>query len=117
VRDHLLTGDGLYAALKVLEYSIKSEKTIHLLRQIFESCPSVNRKISVNDKSIVNHPSVKTAIGNLIKDLPKDMRLIVRPSGTEQIIRISAEGTDLHFLEEIVDRLSYVIKSVQENTK
>ncbi|MDR0753207.1 MAG: phosphoglucosamine mutase [Holosporaceae bacterium] len=108
VKSHAPTGDGLFAALKVLEYLVKSGKTCSQLR-FFTPYPTVSKNLRVSDKSILQNPVVWRVIQNFEKRLDGRGRLVVRPSGTEPVIRIWAEGENATELEQMVNELSLTI--------
>ncbi|MDR2646497.1 MAG: phosphoglucosamine mutase [Holosporaceae bacterium] len=108
VKSHASTGDGLFAALKVLEYLIKSGKICSQLR-FFEPYPTVSRNLHVQNKSILQNPAIQRVIQEFEKRLGGHGRLVVRPSGTEPVIRIWMEGENATELEEMADELSLVI--------
>ncbi|MDR0580821.1 MAG: phosphoglucosamine mutase [Holosporaceae bacterium] len=108
VKSHASTGDGLFAALKVLEYLVKSGRTCSQLR-FFEPYPTVSRDLRVQDKSILQNPVVQRVIQKLEKRLDGCGKLVIRPSGTESIIRIWIEGENTMELEKMADELSLVI--------
>ncbi|MDR0968533.1 MAG: phosphoglucosamine mutase [Holosporaceae bacterium] len=112
VASHAYTGDGLFAALKVLEYMIKNRKKCGELR-FFEPCPTVSKNIRVKDKSVVQDESVQRAIGKFAKQLEGRGKLIVRPSGTEPVVRICVEGEDVAELQNIADELSLIIENLR----
>jgi phosphoglucosamine mutase len=104
VKSHAPTGDGLFAALKVLEYLVKSGKTCSQLR-FFEPYPTVSRNLRVRDKSILQSSAVQRIIQKFEKQLDGRGKLVVRPSGTEPVIRIWAEGENATELEQMMDEL------------
>jgi phosphoglucosamine mutase len=109
IRSHALTGDGLFTSLKLLEYVISSRLSFRDLRRIFRPYPTVTRNIEVTDKSILHQESIKSALQSIEKKI--NGRLIVRPSGTEPLIRILAEGQNERSLAEAVDQLSQLLKN------
>jgi phosphoglucosamine mutase len=108
IKSHLLTGDGLFAALKVVEYMLKSGKKCSQLR-LFQSFPTVSKNLRTADKSVLSRPDIEEAIQKFANRLKGRGKLIVRPSGTEPIIRILAEGDDPAELRSIVEELSLII--------
>ncbi len=86
------TGDGILAALKVLEIMSKLEKTTSSIFNLYENSPQIKinipyKKISKNTFNYINNLNKK-------KVIDKDMRLLIRLSGTEPLIRILVEGND-----------------------
>ncbi|MDR1560999.1 MAG: phosphoglucosamine mutase [Holosporaceae bacterium] len=112
VKYHSLTGDGLFAGLKVIEYLINFQKQSCDLKNIFKSYLCINENVRVKNKSIINNPKVIEKIKQSQEQLHNSGRLIVRLSGTEPIIRIYAEGDDIDELKSIVDHLVETIKKV-----
>ncbi|MBR1733996.1 MAG: phosphoglucosamine mutase [Alphaproteobacteria bacterium] len=111
IKQHAPTGDGLFAALSVLNYLIKSGKKISDLYNIFKPYPVVSRNIKVSDKNILSKISSQI---NFYKNMLLNRgKLIVRASGTEPLIRISAEGEDQSELESIVSDIAKIIQEAQ----
>ena len=104
IKPHALTGDGLFAGLKVIEMMLRSEKKFSELR-LFDPCPSVNKNVRVTDKSVIEDEKIKKIIENCKAELLDKGKLIVRPSGTEPLIRITAEGENPDQLKDIVERI------------
>jgi phosphoglucosamine mutase len=112
IRRHALTGDGLFTALKLLEYVMKSGLTSGELRRIFKPYPSLTRNLKVVNKSIALHESIRNAIKSMEKKI--NGRIIVRPSGTESLIRIQAEGPEEQPLADAVNQLSQLLENFGE---
>jgi phosphoglucosamine mutase len=111
LKDHLPTGDALFAALKVLEYSAKFGRSISELGRIFQSYPTVSRNIKIKDKTILANRHIQAAIEKFQHQLhAHNARLVVRPSGTESLIRIYAEGNQKSPLENVVNQLENLLK-------
>ena len=93
--DKTSTGDGIIAALQVLAIMIKQQKTLkeltsglHLLPQ---SLLSLKTDIAAN---LASHPQVLDAVKDLDSTLKNTGRVLLRPSGTEPILRVMVEGQD-----------------------
>lgn len=117
VREHALSGDGLFTALKVLKYLEKLHKKLSDLCNIFVSYPVISRNIKVKDghdkmRLISDKRVAKLRIKHEQKLLNRG-KIIVRPSGTESLIRVSAEGEDETELREIVADISEAIEATQ----
>ncbi len=106
--DYSSTGDGLIAALQVLRVFMKSksqrpEVKFSDIARVFTPVPQILRNVRVKDKSILSQDHIQLEIQkaeNRLKTIKG--RLLVRPSGTESLIRIMAEGDDPVVLEEII---------------
>lgn len=82
------TGDGILTAIKVMEMMLESKKPLSALLQGYEPLPSVSLDLPVCRKETIFLPTVQARI----KELSAAGRVIVRPSGTENVVRIYAEG-------------------------
>jgi phosphoglucosamine mutase len=116
VSDYAPTGDGLLTALKIIMYMLEADKSSVALGKIFRAYPSVSANINVRDKSIIHEVSFAEKIAVDQERLGKNGRLVVRPSGTEPVIRIMAEGTDQLELQKIVDELSSFIAQLNSSS-
>lgn len=110
--EHALTGDGLYTCLKILSYMVKEKYTLEDLYQILKLCPSILKNIKVHDKNVILNQEIINLINESQNQLQGNGKIIVRPSGTESVIRILAEGDDIAFLKIIIKRLSEKILEV-----
>ncbi|MDR0556156.1 MAG: phosphoglucosamine mutase [Holosporaceae bacterium] len=108
IRSHALTGDGLFAGLKVLEHMLRLGKKCSELR-LFEPYPTIQENVPITDRSVINEKSVQQTIRKFEKQLDGRGKLIVRHSGTEPVLRICAEGEDPAELQQLVDTLVQVI--------
>ncbi len=113
IKSHALTGDGLFSGLKAIEMMLRSGKNFSELR-LFDPSLSINKNIRVKDKSIIENEKIKSVIENCKKELENNGKLIVRPSGTEPLIRLTAEGEDLDQLNRILEKISAAIKEEAE---
>ena len=83
------TGDGLVTAIMIMEALVEQKKTVDLLLKDYKSLPQVTVNVAVEDKVFAAEILLKDAEA-LSKSL--GVRLVVRPSGTEEVVRIMAEG-------------------------
>ncbi len=105
------TGDGLLAALQVLAILKESGKTASQLLNVFKPVPQILKNVRFEKGAKpLDHPDVKSALSAAEKTLATSGRLLVRPSGTEPVIRIMAECDDVKVVEKIIDDLSTVIQ-------
>ncbi len=113
IASHAYTGDGLFAAMKVLKYMIENNKKCSELR-LFETYPTVSTNLNTKDKSIILKPDIQKQIQKFEQQLLNRGKLIVRASGTEPLIRISAEGENKEELQKIVNEISSIIESSEQ---
>lgn len=104
------TGDGLIAALQVLAIIKEQEKPASEVLHVFDPVPQILKNVRFDKESKpLEQKLVQDAIGEAETRLNGSGRLLVRPSGTEPVIRIMAEGDDAVMVETIVDNLCAVI--------
>lgn len=104
--DYSSTGDGLIAALQVLQLFIKKGGSFSHFSNIFTPVPQLLRNLRVRDKSILKETIILRAIEQAQQSLEAiHGRLLVRPSGTEPIVRLMGEADDIEKLTDIIDRL------------
>jgi len=109
------TGDGLVSALQVLSCVQKIGVPMSELCRKFEPVPQVlkNVRISGGGKPLENS-RVKKVIAAGEKKLGKGGRLVIRPSGTEPLIRVMAEGDDMKLVTKVVDDIVEAISTMRD---
>jgi phosphoglucosamine mutase len=110
--DYGTTGDGLVAALQILACVKRSGKTVSEVCRRFEPVPQLLRNVRFAGGKPLEDKTVKQAISEAESQLAKNGRLVIRPSGTEPLIRVMAEGDDQGQIERIVNDLIGVIAAV-----
>ncbi len=111
--DHGTTGDGLVAALQILAAVKRTGKTVSEICHRFDPVPQLLRNVRFSGGKPLEDATVKQAIADAEAELAKSGRLVIRPSGTEPLIRVMAEGDDKEQVERIVNGLVDVIASVR----
>jgi phosphoglucosamine mutase len=107
--DYATTGDGLLAALQVLSEVVGQGKPVSEVCDLFEPLPQVLKNVRFAGGKPLEDLKVVASIANAEKRLGHQGRLVIRPSGTEPLIRVMAEGDDATMVNEIVDELCVVI--------
>lgn len=107
------TGDGLVAALQILACVKRTGKTVSEICHRFEPVPQLLRNVRFSGGKPLENATVKQAIAVAESELSRNGRLVIRPSGTEPLIRVMAEGDDREQVERIVNELVSVIGSVR----
>ena len=101
--DYTTTGDGFIAALQVLAVVKRSGKSVSEICHRFEPLPQVLKNVRYKNGAPLENAGVRSAIASAEKKLGQGGRLIVRPSGTEPVIRVMGEGDDKILVEAAVD--------------
>ncbi|MFK4005052.1 phosphoglucosamine mutase [Qipengyuania sp. NPDC077563] len=110
--DHGTTGDGTVAALRVLASLVRSGKRASELLHVFDPVPQLLKNVRYSGGAPLENQKVKQAIVDSEKELEGKGRLVIRPSGTEPVIRVMAEGDDAGQVEKVVDRICDAVKAV-----
>jgi phosphoglucosamine mutase len=103
--DYTTTGDGFVAALQVLAVVKKSGKPVSQACHRFEPLPQILKNVRYKSGKPLEDAKVKTAIASAEKKLDGQGRLVIRPSGTEPVIRVMGEGDDRELVEAAVDHV------------
>lgn len=113
--DYTTTGDGLISALQFLAELVESDKSASDLTNVFVPLPQKSADIPIPDDC---HPlsdeSLTATILNCKTQLSDKGQLIVRQSGTENLVRILVESSDTDLMQEIYERLVLAIKIAQK---
>jgi len=104
------TGDGILTALQLLSVLAENGKKLSELAASMETYPQVLMNVRVKDKAWENNEAIRRIIAENEAKLAGDGRILVRPSGTEPLIRVMAEGKEHGLLEEIVGEIGKIIK-------
>ena len=107
--DFSTTGDGLIAALQVLGEVVRQQKPVSQVCKLFTPLPQLLKNVRFTSGKPLENAEVKSAIKDAEATLGKSGRLLIRPSGTEPLIRVMAEGYDESLVKKIVDQLCAVI--------
>lgn len=101
--DYTTTGDGFVAALQLLAVVKRRNKPVSEVCHRFEPLPQVLKNVRFKAGKPLENAGVRSAIASAEKRLGCQGRLIVRPSGTEPVIRVMGEGDDKTLVEAVVD--------------
>ncbi len=107
--DFSTTGDGLIAALQVLAEVVRIGKPVSEVCHQFEPVPQVLKNVRYKAGKPLEDGGVVKAIEGAKEKLGQQGRLVIRPSGTEPLIRVMAEGDDASLVNTLVDELCGVI--------
>ncbi len=111
--DRTTTGDGIVAALQVLAEMVDTRKSLKDLCQGVEKYPQelINVRLE-NGVDVMSSPHMQGAVKEAEKELADSGRVVLRPSGTEPLIRVMVEGRDAVQVSEISSRLANVAREL-----
>ncbi|WP_029076639.1 phosphoglucosamine mutase [Kaistia adipata] len=110
--DFSTTGDGLVSALQILAVVRKTGKPVSEVCRRFEPVPQILKNIRFGGGKPLEVASVQAAIAEGEARLGRTGRVVIRPSGTEPLIRVMAEGDDHALVEAVVDDIIGALKEV-----
>ncbi len=109
--DYNTTGDGILTALQLVDTLVQAGKPLSELKQIMRKYPQKLVNVRVGDKSkLKDNAAVAAEIAKVEEQLGDNGRVLVRPSGTESLIRVMAEGPDKELVEAYVQQIADVIE-------
>ncbi|MCL2385483.1 MAG: phosphoglucosamine mutase [Alphaproteobacteria bacterium] len=109
--DYCTTGDGLVTALQLLAIVKRKGKPVSQICRRFDAVPQILKNVRCKPGQNLLEPSIVNVIEEGRKKLGKNGRLIVRPSGTEPVVRVMGEGGDRDLVEAIVDDVCAVLSA------
>jgi phosphoglucosamine mutase len=109
--DHATTGDGTIAALQVLAALVKSGKRASELLHLFDPVPQLLKNVRFNGGKPLEDQRVLAVIADAEASLNGKGRLVIRPSGTEPVIRVMAEGDDSGEVEAAVESVCAAVEA------
>ncbi|MFD4780585.1 phosphoglucosamine mutase [Rhodococcus qingshengii] len=107
------TGDGILTGLRLLGRMARTGKSASALAATMTTLPQVLINVKVGDKATVAaSPSVLAAVADAERVLGDGGRVLLRPSGTEQLVRVMVEATELPLAQKLADELAEIVGSV-----
>ena len=103
--DYATTGDGLVAALQILAELCAAGKPASELLHLFDPVPQLLKNVRFSGGKPLDDVRVKAVIADAEAELNGKGRLVIRPSGTEPLIRVMAEGDDAGQVKAVVERI------------
>lgn len=110
--DENTTGDGLLSALHLLEVLVDTKKPLSELASVMQVLPQalVNAKVPTHKREkYMEYPEIAEAIKELEAKFAGEGRVLIRPSGTEPLVRVMIEGKDQKLIEEEANKLAKLI--------
>ena len=111
--DYNPTGDGILTSLMLIQAILESGKKASELGAMVQKYPQVlvNAKVDSNKRNdYEKNTEIKTAIENLEKEFAGNGRVLIRPSGTEPLVRVMIEGKDINVIEAKAKKIADMIE-------
>jgi phosphoglucosamine mutase len=109
--DVTTTGDGIISALKVLFAVVSTGKTLHELKSGMQKFPQIMQNVRIGRKfDLQEVPAVSDAVALIEEKLSGRGRVLLRPSGTEPVVRVMVEGEDRLQVETLCTELAGVVQ-------
>jgi phosphoglucosamine mutase len=112
--DFITTGDGLVAALQVLSVVVGAGRPVSEVCKRFEAVPQLLQNVPYANGAPLEHEIVKSAIDAGKVRLGRQGRLVIRPSGTESVIRVMAEGDDERLVQQVVGDIAEAVRKAAQ---
>lgn len=113
--DENTTGDGLLSALHLLQVMAETGRSLSELAGIMEVLPQalVNAKVANHKKDkYMDYPEIASAINELEDKFAGEGRVLIRPSGTEPLVRVMIEGKDQNVIQDEAEKLAALIQDI-----
>ena len=113
ITDHATTGDGTLTGLKLMACMAESGKSLADLAEVMTVLPQVLINVPVADKeAVAASDKLAAAVEEAREDLGADGRVLLRPSGTEELYRVMVEATEEEHARRIAGKLAAVVASI-----
>jgi phosphoglucosamine mutase len=106
------TGDGIVTGLRLMNRMVQTGSSLTALAAPMQTLPQVLINVRVADKAIaVAAPAVRTAVGDAEAELGDTGRILLRPSGTEPVIRVMVEAPEADVAQRVANRVAEAVSS------
>ncbi|NLT57410.1 MAG: phosphoglucosamine mutase [Clostridiales bacterium] len=120
LRDYIETGDGQLVGVRLLSLLARSKKPLSQLASVMERYPQITINTKVSDetkKRYAKHPRYLEEREAVEEALKQNGRLLVRPSGTEPVLRVMVEAKTLEQAEAMAKRVAAVLQAIDESAR
>ncbi len=108
--DLTTTGDGLVAALQVLHAMRETDTSLHQLKRGMKKFPQKMINVRIKQKFVLaDFPRIQQAVEEAEQSLAERGRVLLRPSGTEPLVRVMVEGEDSKLVDSLVKKVAAVV--------
>lgn len=112
--DHTTTGDGIIAALQVLKSMRHASLSLHTLRQGITKLPQVLINVRFTEGTDpMSSEAVLTSVANAEQQLARKGRVLLRKSGTEPLVRVMVEGSDMDQVHQLAEQIAEQVRQVK----
>ncbi|GGK85671.1 phosphoglucosamine mutase [Amphritea balenae] len=106
------TGDGVVAALQVLKAMAETGESLHKLKSAMNKMPQKMINVRLTEKKdVISLPEVQSAVADVEARLGNRGRVLLRPSGTEPLVRVMVEGDDADWIAGLCQELVQVVEN------
>jgi len=109
--EHATTGDGLVTAFAILDVMARSGKSLSELAEVMDHYPQALISVPVEDRAVASSGTVKEAVVKAEERLGREGRILLRPSGTESVVRVMVEHEDEAVCREVCEEVASVVAS------
>jgi phosphoglucosamine mutase len=110
--DHATTGDGVLTGLAVLSRMVETGASLAELASVLTRLPQTLVNVPVRDRmAVVESDEVAGAVNAVEEELGSSGRVLLRPSGTEQLVRVMVEAPSQEQADAVADRLAKIVAS------
>ena len=103
-------GDGLIASLKILELLVKTQNSASALLRLFSPIPQKLVNLSNIDNAVLQKDTVKNELEKTKNELGDKGRILLRPSGTEPVLRVMVEAEDSVLVDKTINKISEILE-------
>jgi phosphoglucosamine mutase len=112
IPSHGTTGDGILTGLALMDRMASTGKPLAELASIMQALPQVLINVRVTDKNVVAQAqSVKQAVASAEGELGDTGRVLLRPSGTEQLVRVMVEAATAEQAQSVAGRIAAAVEA------
>lgn len=112
--DHSTCGDGMLTAIQLINVMKETKKPLSELASEIELYPQILKNVRVKDKErVMSHPKILDVLDSIKRELGEDGRLLVRPSGTEPLIRIMVEAETEEQCHVYADQMKKAVEQIE----